>query len=157
MRSRKALLPEKRPFGVASSFVCAWGARRTRSTRAAVLASPRPQPGRPRKLCRLCLWTHWSLRPVLDLQPFEAGEVFVVCSRQYKPMDMSNRGDLTVDERCWSAERFKPRPFLAVPRRRSLVVRQDRKRPMHDVMEICLERSAALPFWQPPTPVGELV
>jgi hypothetical protein len=70
---------------------------------------------------------------------------------------MSNRGDLTVDERRWPADRFKPRPLFAMPRRRRLIVRQDRKRSVHDVMEIGLERSAALAFWQPPTPVGELV
>ena len=128
MRSRKALLPEKRPFGVASSFVCAWGARRTRSTRAAVLASPRPQPGRPRKLCRLCLWTHWSLRPVLDLQPFEAGEVFVVCSHHDKPVDVGNRGNLTIDERRRAPNGFKSGSFLTVPRRSGLVVRTPRGR-----------------------------
>ena len=100
---------------------------------------------------------HGSFRPVLDLQPFEVGEIFVVCRRQYKPVHMSNRGDLTVDERCWSAERFKPRPLFAVPRRRSLVVRQDGKRPAQDIMEISLERGAALALWQPATPVGELV
>lgn len=70
---------------------------------------------------------------------------------------MSNRGDLTVDERRWSAQRFKPRSLFAVPRRRSLVVRQDRKRSLHDVPEIRLERGATLAFWQPTTPVGELV
>jgi hypothetical protein len=72
-------------------------------------------------------------------------------------MHMGNRGDLTVNERRWSAQRFKPRPLFAMPRRRSLVVRQDRKRSVHDVMEISLERGAALALWQPPTPVGELV
>ena len=70
---------------------------------------------------------------------------------------MSNRGDLTIDERRWSAERFKPRPLFAVPRRRSLVVRQDRKRPAHDVTEISVERVAARAFWKPATTIGELV
>jgi hypothetical protein len=72
-------------------------------------------------------------------------------------MHMSNRGDLTVDERRWPADRFKPRPLFANLRRCSLIVRQDRKRSVHDVMEIDLKCSAALAFWQPPTPVGELV
>ena len=121
-----------------------------------VLASPRPQR-LFQNLCWLCLWMHGSFRPVLDLQPFEVGEIFVVCRRQYKPVHMSNRGDLTVDERRWSTERFKPRPLFAVPRGRSFVVSQNRKRSVHDVMEIGLERSAALACRQPPTPVGELV
>ena len=70
---------------------------------------------------------------------------------------MSNRGDLTIDERRWSAEHFKPRPLFAVPRRSSLVVRQDRKRPTHDVTEIRFERVAALAFGKPATTIGELV
>lgn len=70
---------------------------------------------------------------------------------------MSNRGDLTVDERRRSADRFKPRPLFAVPRRRSLVVRQDRKRPTHDVTEIRFERVAALAFGKPATTIGEFV
>jgi hypothetical protein len=55
------------------------------------------------KLCWLCLWTHGSFRPVLDPQSFEAGKILVVCRRQHKPIHMSNRGDLTVDEGRWSA------------------------------------------------------
>ena len=72
-------------------------------------------------------------------------------------MHMSNRGDLTVDERRRPTERLKPRTLFAMPRRRRLVVRQDRKRPVHHVIEISLERSAALSLWQPPTPVGEFM
>ncbi len=70
---------------------------------------------------------------------------------------MSNRGDLTVDERRWPAQRFKPRSLFAVPRRRSLVVRQDWKRSLNDVPEISVERGAALAFRQPSTPERELV
>lgn len=70
---------------------------------------------------------------------------------------MSNRGNLAVDKRRWSTQRFKPGPFFPVPRRRSLVVRQDRKRSVHDVPEIGLKRGAALAFWKPPTPIGKLV
>jgi hypothetical protein len=109
------------------------------------------------KLCWLCLRAHVSLRPVLDRQPLETGDVFVVGSRQHKPIHMSNRGDLTIDEGRWSAERFKPRPLFAVPRRSGLVVRQDRKRPTHDVTEIRFERVAALAFGKPATTTGELV
>jgi hypothetical protein len=106
---------------------------------------------------RLCLRSHVPRQPVLNRQPLEAGEILVVCRRQHKPMHMGNRGDLAVDERRWSAQRFKPRPLFAVPSRRSLVVRQDRKRSVHDVMEIGLERGAALALWQPPTAVDELM
>lgn len=70
---------------------------------------------------------------------------------------MGNCGDLTVDERRWSPQRFEARSLLAVPCRRRLVVREDWKRSVHDVAEIRLERRATLAFWQPPTPVGELV
>jgi hypothetical protein len=72
-------------------------------------------------------------------------------------MHMGNCGDLTVDERSGSPERFKPRSLFAVPRRRSLIVRQDGKRPVHDVTEIGLERGAPPASWQPSTPVAELV
>ena len=108
-------------------------------------------------LCRLCLPAGVSFRPVLDRQPFEAAEVLVICRRQHKPVHMGNRGDLTVDERRRPAARFKPRPLVAVPRRRRLVVRQNRKRSVHDVTEIGFERGPAPAFWQPPTPIRELV
>ena len=98
-----------------------------------------------------------SLRPVLEGQPFEPGEISVVCGGQNKRIDMSDGGDLAVDERRWSAHRVKPRPLFAVPRRRSPVVRQNWKRYAHDVMEIHLQRGPASPSWQPATPVGELV
>ena len=42
-------------------------------------------------------------------------------------MHMSNRGDLAINERRWSAECFEPRPLLAVPRRGSFIVREDWK------------------------------
>jgi hypothetical protein len=48
-------------------------------------------------------------------------------------MHMGNRCDLTVNERSGSAKRFKSRPFFPVPRRRSLVVRQDGERSLDDV------------------------
>src|SRR5438093_12504050 len=70
---------------------------------------------------------------------------------------MGNRGDLTVDERRRPPQRFKPRPLFAMPRCRSLVVRQDRERSLDDVTEIGFERSPALAFWQPPTPIRKLV
>ena len=98
-----------------------------------------------------------SLRPVLYPQPFETDEVFVDCRRKHQPIHVGNRGDLTVDERHWSAQGFKARSLFAVPRRRRLVVRQDWKRSPNDVPEIGLERRAALPFGKTPTPTGELV
>ena len=98
-----------------------------------------------------------SLRPVLDRQSFEVDEIPVVGRRQHKAMHVSNRGDLTVDERRRSSQRLQSRSLFAVPRRRRFVVRQDRKRSAHDVAEIRLERRAALAFRQSPTSIGELV
>ena len=72
-------------------------------------------------------------------------------------MHVGNRGDLTIDERRWSSQHFEPRSFVAVPRCRRLVVRQDRKRAVHDVTKIRLERGAPLAFWQSPTPIRQLV
>jgi hypothetical protein len=72
-------------------------------------------------------------------------------------MHVSNRGDLTVDERRRSSQRLQSRSLFAVPRRRRFVVRQDRKRSAHDVAEIRLERRAALAFRQSPTSIGEFV
>ena len=79
-----------------------------------------------------------SRRPVLDRQPFEAREVLFVYSRQHKPVHVSNRSDLAVNERRWSTQRFKPRSLFAVPSCRGLVIRQDRKRSVHDIPEISL-------------------
>ncbi len=70
---------------------------------------------------------------------------------------MSDRGDLTVDERRGPAKGLKPRPLFAVPSRCGLVVRQDRKRPVHNVTEIRLNGGATPALRQPATPVGELV
>ena len=99
----------------------------------------------------------YLFRPVLDGQPFEPREIFVVRSREHKAIHMGNRGNLTVDERRRPAQRFKSRPFLAVPGRRSLVIRQDRKRTVHDVAEISLQRRAAFPLRKSPRPVGQFV
>ena len=51
---------------------------------------------------------------------------------------------------------FKLRPLFTVPCRSSLVGRQIGKSAVHDVPEIGFDCGAALAFWQPPTPIGEL-
>jgi hypothetical protein len=106
---------------------------------------------------RLCVPAQTPVRPVLDRQAFEAHEVLVVGGCQHEPIHVRNRGDLTIDERRGSAQRFKPCSLFAVPRRRRLVVRQDRKRHPHDVTEKRVEGVAALALGKPAAAIGELV
>jgi hypothetical protein len=93
-----------------------------RNRRASRCAYKTVSETRQEKLRHPCLLSPMSLGPVLDRQPFEAGEVLLLCSRQHRPIHMSNRSDLAVSERRWSAQRFKPRSLFAVPRCRNLVV-----------------------------------
>jgi hypothetical protein len=123
---------------------CRWLARAVRVGRSALSV-----------FGRTCLFR--PVRPVLDGQPFEPREILVIRGREDEPIHVGNRSDLTVDERRRPTERFKSRPFLAVPGRRSLVVRQDRKRTVHDVAEISLQCCAAFPLWKSPTPIGQFV
>src|SRR5579871_2475032 len=97
------------------------------------------------------------LRPGFDGQALESSEVLGVCRREHQAVHMGNRRDLPVDEWRWPTQRLKPRSLLAVPCRRGLVVRQERKRTVHDIAEILLQRRAPFSLWKPPTPVGQFV
>ena len=68
-----------------------------------------------------------SLGPAFDGETPKPSEVFIVRSREDKPVHVGNRGDLAIDEWRWSAQCFEPRPLPAVPRRSSLIVREDWK------------------------------
>jgi hypothetical protein len=106
---------------------------------------------------RLYFLADVPLRPVLDAQTPEAGEVFLVCRRQHEPVHMGNRRNLTVDERSGSAKRFESRPLFPVPCRRGLIVWQDGERSLHDVTEIRFERGPALSLGQASTAIREFV
>ena len=73
---------------------------------------------------RRAMSTSTSSRPS---HPLNRAKSLSFIGREHKPIHVGNRGDLTVDERRRSTQPFKSRPFLAVPGRRSLVVRQDQK------------------------------
>ena len=98
-----------------------------------------------------------SLRPILDGQSLKAGEVLFIGRREHESVHMGNGRDLAVNVRSRSAERFKSCPFLAVPRRRSLVVRQNRKRCLNHLAEIRFERGPAFPLRQASTTICELM
>lgn len=77
--------------------------------------------------------------------------------RQHESVYVGDRRDLTVDERRGSADRVKARPFFPVPRGCSFVVCQDGERTVDDVAKIGFKRRPALPFWQPPAAIRELM
>jgi len=74
-----------------------------------------------------------SLRPVLNCEPFETEEVFLVCGHDDEPIDVGNRGNLAINEGRRVPKGFKSGSLLAVPRRSRLVVGQDRKGSMHNI------------------------
>jgi len=54
-------------------------------------------------------------------------------------VNVRNGRNLTINERRGPTERFEPRSLFTVPRRRGLVVRQDRKRASYDVAEVSVK------------------
>ena len=98
-----------------------------------------------------------SLRPVFDSQPFEANEIVIIRRDQHESVDVRDRCNLSINERCRSSWRFKASAFSAVPLCCGLVVRQVRKRTSDDIPQVSFESSPSLTLRQPATTVGQLV
>src|SRR5215471_4213625 len=87
-----------------------------------------------------------SLRPVLDVQSFEANEILVVRGCKDQPVDGSNRRDLAINERHRLSQPFEPCSLVTVPGRRRFVIRQDREGAVDDVAQIGLQGRATFPL-----------
>ena len=98
-----------------------------------------------------------SLRPVFDPQALEANEIVIVRRDQHESVDVRDRCNLSINERCRSSQRLKASAFSAVPLCCGLVVGQVRKRASDNIPQVSFESSPSLALRQPATTVRQLV
>ena len=98
-----------------------------------------------------------SLRPVFDPQASEANEIVIVRRHQHESVDVCDRCNLSIDERCRSSQRLEAGAFSAVPLCRGLIVRQVRERTSDDIPQVSFESCPSLTLRQPATTVRQLV
>ena len=103
------------------------------------------------------LRAHVSLRPVFNRQVFEANEIVIVRRDQHESVDVRDRCNLSINERCRSSQRLKASAFSAVPRCCGLVVGQVRKRTSDDILQVSFESSPSPALRQPATTVRQFV
>jgi hypothetical protein len=74
----------------------------------------------------------------------------------HQSLYMVHGRDLSIDQRCWLAQRFEARPLLTMPGRRCLIARQAGERPAHNVAKIGFDRGPPPAFWKPSAAICEL-
>ena len=105
---------------------------------------------------KILLWV-LSTGPILDFQISEAREVADIDGHENQGVGMCDRSNLPIDIRCRTACILKAGSLARVPGGCNLVVWQNRKRCLDDVMQIVLQSSAAPAVRKPPASICELV
>src|SRR5579864_9037042 len=72
-------------------------------------------------------------------------------------MGVGHSGDLRINIRNGTAQRLEPGSLLAVPRRGRIVIRENRERRAHDVLQIRVEGGSSPPARKTPKSEGQLV
>ena len=98
-----------------------------------------------------------ALSPVFDLEILETCEVSCIDRDEHESASIGDSGNLAINVRGWPTEILKACPFPAMPRRGSIIIRENRERGLDHLRQVSFKGGSSFPLGKAMAAIGKFV